>query len=172
MNLVVHKSNVKFLGANWLEIFQQEVRNIDPAYEKGMHGVAAVMGTKENVQRDPTQLARVKSGQRQHWESAQRRRGRWRKLRDEVPGAMASKGEVRTRMGGTQTSASDAPAPAEKTKFPNRPPAGPRGSHVWPPNGHFSWAVMPGCSHSFIHPFGLSFLFLSVIFIAFLPLPR
>lgn len=61
MNLVVHKSNVKYLGANWLEIFQQEVRNINPGYEKGMHGVAAVMGTKENVQRDPTQLARVKS---------------------------------------------------------------------------------------------------------------
>ena len=51
MNLVVHKSNVKFLGANWLEIFQQEIRNIDPEYEKGMHGVVAAMGTKENVQR-------------------------------------------------------------------------------------------------------------------------
>jgi hypothetical protein len=51
MNLVVHKSNVKFLGANWLEIFQQEIRNIDPGYEKGMHGVVAAMGTKENVQR-------------------------------------------------------------------------------------------------------------------------
>ena len=38
MNLVVHKSNVKFLRANWLEIFQQEVRNIHPGYEKWLPG--------------------------------------------------------------------------------------------------------------------------------------
>lgn len=93
MNLVVHKSNVKFLRANWLEIFQQEVRNIHPGHEKWMHGVAAVLGTEGNVQKDPTQLDRVKSRATPILRECPEMEGPLKGTeRNQVPGAMETKG--------------------------------------------------------------------------------
>lgn len=93
MNLVVHKSNVKFLRANWLEIFQQEVRNTHPGYEKWLHGVAAVLGTEGNVQKDPIQLDRVKSRTMPVLRECPEMEGPLKGTEtNQVPGAMETKG--------------------------------------------------------------------------------
>ena len=172
MNMVVHIMNLKFLGANQLEIFQQAVRKYgsgvwegdawascsyanwrkcserpDPAGQDEIQGNSST----ERVPRDGSATVG-------NWEKS----GAW---------SHGNQGVVSTWLGKTQTSPSEAPGTAAKVRFPKKSLAWPLGGHMRPRNSHFSWITMSDCFRSFIYPFILSLLFLPVISIESLLLP-